>query len=67
MTESKANTWTVVMYNMMDADFFVSCLYFIVCLIVLNYWLINMFVAVITNTFGSIMDNTQQSAFASTT
>lgn len=55
------------MYNMMDADFFVSCLYFIVCLIVLNYWLINMFVAVITNTFGSIMDNTQHSAFTSKT
>lgn len=55
------------MYDMMDADFFVSCLYFIACLIVLNYWLINMFVAVITNTFGSIMDNTKQSAFASTT
>ncbi|KAL8283193.1 hypothetical protein RQP46_005971 [Phenoliferia psychrophenolica] len=64
---SSANTWTVIMYNMMDADFFVSCLYFIVCLIVLNYWLINMFVAVITNTFGSIMDNTQHSAFTSKT
>jgi hypothetical protein len=25
------------MYNMMDADFFVSCLFFIVGLIILNY------------------------------
>lgn len=32
-----ANTWTSVMYNMMDADFFVSCLFFIVGLIILNY------------------------------
>ncbi|KAK4699887.1 hypothetical protein P7C70_g6370, partial [Phenoliferia sp. Uapishka_3] len=64
---ASANTWTTIMYDMMDADFFVSCLYFIVCLIVLNYWLINMFVAVITNTFGSIMDTTQHSAFASST
>lgn len=32
-----------------------------------SYWLINMFVAVITNTFGSIMDETKHSAFASKT
>ncbi|KAM0754891.1 hypothetical protein T439DRAFT_283840 [Meredithblackwellia eburnea MCA 4105] len=64
---ASANTWTPIMYNMMDADYFVSSLYFIVCLICLNYWLINMFVAVITNTFGSIRDDTKHSAFASTT
>lgn len=30
-------------------------------------WLINMFVAVITSTFGDIMDETKHSAFSSTT
>jgi hypothetical protein len=53
------------MYGMMDADFFVSCVFFIVCLIILNFWLINMFVAVITNTFSEIMVETKHSAFAS--
>jgi hypothetical protein len=35
------------MYAMMDADFFASCIFFIICVIVLNFWLINLFVAVI--------------------
>jgi hypothetical protein len=35
------------MYAMMDADFFGACMFFIVCVIVLNFWLINLFVAVI--------------------
>lgn len=29
------------MFDMMDAEYFFSCLFFIVCLIVLNFWLIN--------------------------
>lgn len=32
-----ANTWTDGMYAMMDADYFVSCLFFIVALIFINY------------------------------
>lgn len=34
------------MYDMMSAEMFFSCLFFIVALIIMNYWLINMFVAV---------------------
>ncbi|KZO97216.1 hypothetical protein CALVIDRAFT_513490 [Calocera viscosa TUFC12733] len=60
---ASANTWSTVMYNMMDADFFVSCLFFIVCIIVLNFWLINMFVAVITNSFAATRAETAKSAF----
>ncbi|CEQ42955.1 SPOSA6832_04831 [Sporobolomyces salmonicolor] len=63
---ASANTWTVIMFNMMDADFFVSCLFFIACLITLNFWLINMFVAVITNIFGDLRESTHKSAFAAT-
>lgn len=59
------NNWTPPMYDMMDADYFVSCLFFIICLLVINFWLLNMFVAVITNTFASIVDETKHSAFAS--
>jgi voltage-dependent calcium channel len=51
------------MYQMMDAEFFISCFFFIVCLIVLNFWLINLFVAVITNTFAAIRKDTHKSAF----
>ncbi len=51
------------MYNMMDAEFFVSCLFFIVCIVILNFWLINLLVAVITNTFAAIRADTKKSAF----
>ena len=51
------------MYQMMDAEFFVSCFFYIVCIIVLNFWLINLFVAVITNTFSAIRKDTHKSAF----
>ena len=48
---------------MIDAEFFVSCCFFIVCIVVLNFWLINLFVAVITNTFSAIRSDTKKSAF----
>lgn len=51
------------MYDMIDAEFFISCLFFIVCIVVLNFWLINLFVAVITNTFSAIRSDTKKSAF----
>lgn len=51
------------MYNMMDAEFFVSCLFFITCIVILNFWLINLFIAVITNTFAAIRADTKKSAF----
>jgi hypothetical protein len=48
---------------MIDAEYFVSCLFFITAIIVLNFWLINLFVAVITNTFAAIRSETKKSAF----
>ncbi|KAH9939624.1 Ion transport protein-domain-containing protein [Epithele typhae] len=60
---SSANGWSPLMYQMMDSEFFVSCVFFIICIVVLNFWLINLFVAVITNTFSAIRSDTKKSAF----
>lgn len=59
-----SNGWSGGMYDMIAADYFASCLYFIVGLIFLNFWLANLFVAVITNTFATISAQTNHSAFA---
>ncbi|GAA6002036.1 hypothetical protein JCM10207_003048 [Rhodosporidiobolus poonsookiae] len=63
---ASANTWTDSMYAMMDSDYFVSCLFFIFCLLIVNYWLFSLFVACITSTFADIRDETKHSAFATT-
>jgi hypothetical protein len=54
------------MYAMIDSEHFVSCIFFILCVVVLNFWLINLFVAVITNTFSAICAETRKSAFGAT-
>lgn len=59
-----SNGWSTIMYDMMDADYYASCLYFIIGLIIMNFWMANLFVAVITNTFATISAETKQSAFA---
>ncbi|GAA5936330.1 calcium channel protein CCH1 [Sporobolomyces koalae] len=61
---ASANTWTGAMYAMMDADYYVSALFFIFGLVIINYWFINLFTAVITTTFADIRDETKHSAFA---
>ncbi|KZV67749.1 hypothetical protein PENSPDRAFT_687890 [Peniophora sp. CONT] len=58
-----ANGWSPLMYSMIDAEYFVSCFFFIVTIVVLNFWLLNLFVAVITNTFSAIREETHKSAF----
>ncbi|KAL0066269.1 calcium channel protein [Marasmius tenuissimus] len=60
---ASVNGWTPLMYNMINSEFFVSSIFFIICVIVLNFWLINLFVAVITNTFSAIRSETKKSAF----
>ncbi|KIY67001.1 hypothetical protein CYLTODRAFT_376891 [Cylindrobasidium torrendii FP15055 ss-10] len=60
---ASANGWTPLMYSMIDSEYFVSALFFIICIIILNFWLINLFVAVITNTFSAIRKETSKSAF----
>jgi len=55
--------WAPLMYAIMNSEFFVSCFFFIICIVVLNFWLMNLFVAVITNTFSAIRSETKKSAF----
>ena len=55
--------FTSPMYLTIDAEYFLSCFFYIICVIVLNLWLINLFVAVITNTFSAIRKETRKSAF----
>ncbi|SJX65516.1 related to CCH1-Calcium channel (alpha subunit) [Sporisorium reilianum f. sp. reilianum] len=59
-----SNNWSQTMYDMIDADYYASCIYFIVGIIILNFWLANLFVAVITNSFATLTARTQRSAFA---
>jgi hypothetical protein len=51
------------MYRAMDSDFFSSAFFFLVAVVVLNFWLINLLVAVVVNTFGDIRAETKKSAF----
>lgn len=60
---ASVNTWAPVMYDMMDSEFFISCLFFIFGVVIINFWLLNLFVAVITNTFSAIREETKKSAF----
>ncbi|WRT67795.1 uncharacterized protein IL334_004769 [Kwoniella shivajii] len=57
------NTWAPVMYSAMDSDFFSSSFYFLAGVIVLNFWLLNLLVAVVVNTFSDIRAETKRSAF----
>ncbi|MBW0462341.1 hypothetical protein O181_002056 [Austropuccinia psidii MF-1] len=61
---ASANTWSNMMFSLMDAEYFACCAFFIIGLLVLNFWLLNILVAVITHTFAEIMDETKHSAFA---
>ncbi|KAJ7186710.1 Ion transport protein-domain-containing protein, partial [Mycena filopes] len=63
---ASANGWSPLMYGIIDAEYFVSSIFFILCVVVLNFWLINLFVAVITNTFAAIRAETKESAFGAT-
>lgn len=51
------------MYETMDTDYQPSALFFIVAVMVLNLWLMNLLVAVVVNTFQDIRAETKKSAF----
>ena len=57
------NTWTSTMYKVMSAEYFSSSLFFLVAIVVLNFWLMNLIVAVVVNTFKDIRSETKKSAF----
>ncbi|KAL7418234.1 Ion transport protein-domain-containing protein [Mrakia frigida] len=60
---ASANTWTPVMYTTIDADGYLSSLFFIFGIIVLFFWLSQLAVAVVVNIFGDIRAETKKSAF----
>ena len=51
------------MYFAMDSDYFATCLYFLVGVIIINFWLVNLLTAVVVNTFKDIRAETKHSAF----
>nr|KAG0004028.1 calcium channel protein [Entomortierella chlamydospora]KAG0014337.1 calcium channel protein [Entomortierella chlamydospora] len=58
-------TWTDLMYRMMDAEYKWSSLYFVFVMVVMNFWILNLFVAVINEMFAKIREESEQSsAFA---
>jgi hypothetical protein len=58
------NGWSDSMYDMVDADYYTACIYFIIGIILLNFWLANLFVAVISHSFAALSSETEHSAFA---
>ena len=58
------NGWSDVMYDMVDADYYTAIIFFIIGIILLNFWLANLFVAVISHSFASLSAQTERSAFA---
>ncbi|CAI2169741.1 19144_t:CDS:10 [Funneliformis geosporum] len=60
---STIQNWTELMYNVMDSEFDFVSVFFIMTVIILNFWLINLFVAVITKMFAKIREDSSHSAF----
>ncbi|WFD43180.1 calcium channel protein [Malassezia psittaci] len=60
------NGWSNTMYDMIDADYYTACIFFIFGVILLNFWLANLLVAVITHSFASLSAQMEHSAFAMT-
>ncbi|CAB4398324.1 unnamed protein product [Rhizophagus irregularis] len=60
---STIQNWTELMYRVMDSDFAFASIFFILTVVILNFWLINLFVAVITKMFAKIREDTSHSAF----
>ncbi|KAF9313622.1 calcium channel protein [Podila horticola] len=59
-------TWTDMMYRTMDAEYGWSSIYFVLVILVMNFWILNLFIAVINEMFAKIRDDsTQNSAFTS--
>ncbi|KAG0053161.1 calcium channel protein [Gryganskiella cystojenkinii] len=59
-------TWTDLMYKIMDAEYSWSSIYFVLVVLVMNFWILNLFIAVINEMFAKIRDDSaQKSAFTS--
>ncbi|KAK5945754.1 calcium channel protein [Knufia obscura] len=58
-----SNTWSDLMYYLVDSDYLISALYFAVGIVVLSLWLVNLLIAIITSCFQIIREESKQSAF----
>lgn len=54
------------MYDMMDAEYVFASIYFIVIVFIMNFWLMNLFVAVINEMFAKVRQESKRSAFTTT-
>ncbi|CED84829.1 high-affinity cell membrane calcium channel [Phaffia rhodozyma] len=63
---ASANSWSSVMYQVMETDYWFACVYFILGIIIINLWFSQLFVAVIANAFSDIRSETKRSAFGAT-
>ncbi|CAG8809622.1 31514_t:CDS:2, partial [Racocetra persica] len=55
--------WTDLLYRTMDTDYGWATLYYVLSILILNFWLLNLFVAVIVTVFEKIREETSHSAF----
>ena len=58
-----SNTWSNLLYWLTDSDSMLSSIYFILGIVILSFWLINLLVAVITSSFQVIREESKASAF----
>ncbi|CAK4032347.1 Calcium-channel cch1 [Lecanosticta acicola] len=58
-----SNTFSDVMYYLMDSDYLAVALYFAFGIIFLTFWLISLLIAVITSSFQVIREESRSSAF----
>ncbi|KAF8452208.1 Ion transport protein-domain-containing protein [Boletus edulis BED1] len=60
---ASASSWSRIMYQIIASESAVASIFFIFGILVLNFWLFNLLVAVITNSFSAIRSGTKKSAF----
>ena len=58
-----SNTFSQLMYYLMDTDYMIAALFFATGIVVLSLWLMNLLVAVITSSFQIIREESRRSAF----
>jgi voltage-dependent calcium channel len=58
-----SNTFSTLMYYLMDTDYMIAALFFATGIVVLSLWLMNLLVAVITSSFQIIREESKRSAF----
>lgn len=59
-----SNTFTDLMYYLMDTDYVAAALFFAFGIVILTFWMVNLLIAVITSSFAIIRDESKHSAFA---